>query len=121
MLTAKDLALICAQGAYETKAEDIRVLDVRGLSSLTDFCVICTATSVPHLRAVLRDVEQYVHEHSDAKLKYKDANAQSLWGVLDYIDVMMHVMSAETREFYGLEKIWENAPEVSWEPAPVTY
>lgn len=117
MPAAQKLAIICAQGAYEYKAEDIRVLDVRGLSSLTDFCVICTATSTPHLRALIRDIEKYVETHSEAETQYKDANPHSNWGVLDYIDVMVHIMSAETREFYALEKIWEKATEVNWTPA----
>lgn len=117
MPTAQDLAIICAQGAYENKAEDILILDVRGLSSLTDYCVLCTATSIPHLRALIRDIEEYVETHSEAKTQYKDGNPHSNWGVLDYIDVMVHIMSEETREFYALEKIWKNATEVKWTPA----
>ena len=119
MLTSKELAIVCAQAADETKAEDIRVLDVRGLSSLTDYCVICTATAIPHLRALLRDVDGFVRERAGVSPQYKDTNPQSLWGVLDYIDVMVHVMSAETREFYDLETIWKDAQEILWQDVPV--
>lgn len=118
MISSKDLAVTCAQAAYESKAENILILDVRGISSLTDFCVICTAISTPHLRALIRDIDEYIEEHTDAELKYKDGNPHSNWGVLDYIDVMVHIMSAETREFYNLEGIWKNAESISWEPAP---
>lgn len=119
MLTAKELAVVCAKAAEETKADDIRVLDVRGISSLTDYCVICTATSIPHLRAVLRDVDGFVHENVGVSPEYRDTNSQSLWGVLDYIDVMVHVMSEGTREFYGLEDIWKDAHEILWKDAPL--
>ena len=118
MITPEQLAILCAQGADNIKAENIRVLDLRGLSSLTDFCIIATATSIPHLRAILRDVDDFVFENAQMRYSYKDTNAQSLWGVLDYIDVMVHVMTEETREFYKLETLWKNAPEVAWTPAP---
>lgn len=116
MPTAKELAIVCARGAHEYKAEDIRIIDVRGISSLTDYCVICTATSTPHLRALIRDIENYAITNADIHPQYKDGNPHSNWGVLDYIDVMVHIMNQETREFYGLEEIWKNAAEVAWEP-----
>lgn len=119
MLTAKELAVVCAKAAEETKAEDIRVLDVRGISSLTDYCVICTVNSVPHLRAVLRDVDGFVQEKAGVSPEYRDTNSQSLWGVLDYIDVMVHVMCEETRVFYGLEEIWKDASEILWQEGPL--
>lgn len=120
MLTSKELAVICAKAADETKAEDIRLFDVRGISSLTDYCVICTAGSIPHLRAVLRDVDGLVKEQVDASPRYRETNPLSLWGILDYIDVMVHVMSADKREFYNLEEIWKDAPEVLWNDSPLS-
>lgn len=114
--TSQELAIICAQGAYDIKAENIRILDLRGLSSITDFMVICTATSIPHLRAIIRDVDGYVMDNAHARHTYKEGTSQSLWGVLDYINVMVHIMTEETREFYNLEELWKDAPELAWEP-----
>ena len=64
----QELAIACAKAAEEILAEDIRILDLQGISSLTDFMVVCSGTSMPHLKAILRDVEGHVKEmdRSDA-------------------------------------------------------
>lgn len=114
--TAEELALACAQAAYETKAENICIYDVRGHSSLTDYCVICTATSIPHLRAIVRDLDSYVVDHTQANATYKDSNPESLWCVLDYIDVMVHVQTEGSREFYALDDLWKVGKKIDWTP-----
>lgn len=113
-LEAKQLALACARAADEIQAENIRVWDMRGLSSITDFMVVCSGSSMPHLKAVMRDVNGNVHEWLGVRPVNSEGNADTRWVVLDYIDVMVHVMHQETREFYGLEELWKDAPEVLW-------
>lgn len=61
-IDAMELAKMCARAADDAKAENVRVYDLRGMSSLTDFMVVCTGLSVPHLRAVIRDLEEAVRE-----------------------------------------------------------
>lgn len=115
-LTPKELALMSAQAAYDAKAENIRIFDVRGHSSITDYCILCTATSIPHLRAVMRDLDGFIFEKTETHASYKDNNPDSLWGVLDYIDIMVHVQTESSREFYELDKLWANTNEIDWTP-----
>ena len=79
--------------------------------------VVCTGTSMPQLRAILRDVAGKVEEEHDAKPVHTEGRADTRWVVLDYIDVMVHVMDTELREFYGLENLWKDAREVEWRAA----
>lgn len=112
MIKGEELAKACALAADENKAEDIRILDVRGISPLTDFIVICSGTSTPHLKAILRDIEANVSERHDSKPHSLEGKADARWVVLDYIDVMVHVMLEEMRELYALEDLWGDAKEI---------
>lgn len=114
-MNSKELAIACARAADDAKATDIAVYDLRGLSSVTDFAVICTATSVPHLRAVLRDVDKEIGEQYEIEPVYAERTPTALWSVLDYVDVMVHVMADEMREFYGLEKLWKAENRIDWQ------
>ena len=115
IMNSKELAIACARAADDAKATDIAVYDLRGLSSVTDFAVICTATSVPHLRAVLRDVDKEIGEQYEIEPVYAERTPTALWSVLDYVDVMIHVMADEMREFYGLEKLWKAENRIDWQ------
>ncbi len=116
-IQGEELALACATAADEVKAENIRVWDMRGVSNLTDFMVVCSGTSMPQLRAILRDVSGTVEETHGVKPHMTEGKADTKWVVLDYIDVMVHVMSDELREYYGLEDLWKDAKEVTWQKA----
>ncbi len=114
-IEGKELAIACARAAEEIQAEDICVLDLTGISSLTDFMVVCSGTSLPHLKAVMREVEKTViKEHSSSPVQ-AEGGADSRWMVLDYIDVMVHVMHQEMRELYGLEDLWAEGAVIEWE------
>ena len=111
----QQLAVACAKAAEEILAVDIKILDLREVSSLTDFMVICSGSSMPHLKAVLREVEAKVHGWTEAKPLYTEGRVDSRWVVLDYVDVMVHVMHREMRELYALEELWGDAAPVPWE------
>ena len=111
-IEGKELAIACARAAEEIQAEDIRVLDLTGISTLTDFMVVCSGTSLPHLRAVMRDVEKVLIEKYEVRPENAEGNADSRWVVLDFIDVMVHIMHQEMRDLYGLEDLWAGAKEV---------
>jgi ribosome-associated protein len=113
-IQGKELAVACAKAADETKAENIRIWDMRGLSNLTDYMVVCSGTSMPQLRAILRDVAGKVEEEHGVKTVHAEGKADTRWVVLDYIDVMVHVMHQELRDYYGLEDLWKDAKEVEW-------
>ena len=112
-MNSLDLAKACAQAADDAKATNIAIYDLRSTSSLTEYAVVCTATSVPHLRAVLRDVGKDVAEQYDLQPIYAERTPQALWSVLDYIDVMVHIMADEVRSFYNLEELWHEENRIS--------
>ena len=109
-----EFAKICARIASDAKAEDVRIYDLRGMSSLTDFMIVCTGLSVPHLRALTRDIEEKVEEETQLLPSCIEDASASLWSVVDYIDVMIHLMGQETREFYALDTLWKEAPLVEF-------
>jgi len=111
-MTSHELANACAIAASNTKASNIQIYDLRGSSNITDFAIICTATSVPHLKAILRDVDKDVSELFNVESVYAERTPQARWSVLDYIDVMVHIMSEEMREFYDLEHYWKEENRV---------
>ena len=113
-IQGQELALACARAAEDIKAEDIRVWDLRGISSLTDFMVVCSGSSMPQLRAILREVAGKVEEEHGVKPVHAEGKADTRWVVLDFIDVMVHVMHQELRDYYGLEDLWKDAREVEW-------
>ncbi len=113
-IKGKELAVACAKAADETKAENIRILDLRGISGLTDYMVLCSGTSMPQLRAILRDVAGKVEELHGVKPVHTEGKADTRWVVLDFIDVIVHVMHEELREYYRLEELWKDAKETTW-------
>jgi ribosome-associated protein len=113
-IEGKELAIACARAADDNKAEDIRVLDVTGLSSLCDFIVVCSGNSMPHLKALMRDTEVIVLDKYDVKPYSGEGRAETNWVVLDYFDVMVHIMSEDSRANYDLENLWGDAKEVEW-------
>lgn len=106
------IAKTCALHADEIQAEDIMVLDLRGISTLADFFVICTATSMPHLKAVNRDIRMRNEEVMGEKPNSSDGDPGSMWLVIDYIDVVVHIFHEEKRDLYALEDLWGDAPRV---------
>ena len=112
-MNSLELAQACAQAADDAKASNIAIYDLRSTSSLTEYAVVCTATSVPHLRAVLRDVGKDVEEKLGVLPVYAERTPQALWSVLDYIDVMVHIMADEVRSFYNLEELWHEENRIS--------
>lgn len=115
-MDSKKLALLCRELADNKKADDLVVLDVRKLSSVTDFFVIASGTSEPHLRAIVNEIEDRLHEQ-DIQPRAKDGTVTGAWVVLDFFDVIVHVMRADVRERYDLEGLWGDAPRVIPKPA----
>lgn len=116
-IEGEELAKASVKAAAEIQAENIRVWDMRGVSNLTDYMIVCSGSSMPHLRAIIRDVAGLVEKDTGAKPANAEGKVDSRWVVLDYIDVMVHVMHEEMREFYGLEELWADAKEMDWSPA----
>lgn len=111
-MDSKKLALLCRDLADNKKAENIVVLDVRKVSSVTDYFVIASGSSEPHLRAIMDEISDTLREEHDISPSGKDGSVSDAWVVLDYFDVMVHVMRAEARERYDLEGLWNDAARV---------
>jgi ribosome-associated protein len=111
-MDSKKLARLCRDFADNRKAENIIILDVRDLSSVTDYFVITSGTSEPHLRAIVEEITDRLREDYDLRPLSKDGTTQGAWVVLDYFDVIVHVMRADVRARYDLEGLWGDATRV---------
>ena len=111
-MDSKKLALLCRKLADDKKAEDLLVLDVRKISTVTDYFVLASGTSEPHLRAIVDEISDTLREDYGLGPSGKDGTINTAWVVLDYFDVMVHVMRADARERYDLEGLWNDAPRV---------
>src|SRR5580692_3153626 len=109
IMESKQLALLCRELADNKKAEDIAVLDMRKLSSVTDYFVIATGTSHPHLRAIVEEISSKLRDEHDLRPSRAEGFTSGSWVVLDYFDVIVHVMHTETRKHYDLEGLWGDA------------
>jgi ribosome-associated protein len=111
-MDSRKFALLCRQLAENRKAEDIVILDVRELSSVTDYFVIASGTSEPHLRAIVDEIVERLREDHDVRPRAVDGTLQTAWVVLDFFDVIVHVMRQDLRDRYDLETLWGDAPRV---------
>ncbi len=111
-LTPRQLALRCAEYADNKKAENILILDVRGLTSFTQYFVIASGTSEPHLRAISDEITERLNHEFGIKPIGVDGTINSAWVVLDYDEVVVHLMRPDVRERYDLEGLWGDAKRV---------
>jgi ribosome-associated protein len=91
------------------------VLDLVGISSFTDFFVICSATSEPQLKAIANEIETRLKEEQGLRAAAIDGFPASQWIVLDYLEVVIHIFHRDKRAFYSLEDLWGDARRVAWE------
>jgi ribosome-associated protein len=111
-MDSKKLAQRCWDYADNKKAENIVILDVSELSSVTDYFVICSGTSEPHLRAISDEIADKVRDEHELRPRAIDGTLQTGWVVMDYFDVIVHVMKTDVREKYNLEALWGDAPRL---------
>ncbi len=111
-MESKQLALLCRDLADRKKAEDLVVLDVRAVSSVTDYFVIASGTSEPHLRAISDEIIDALRNEHGLRPRAVDGTIRNAWIVVDYFDVIIHVMRPEIRARYDMESLWGDAPRV---------
>ena len=112
-MDSKKLAVLCRELADNKKAENLLVLDVRKLSSVTDYFVIASGSSQPHLRAIVEEIHSKLRDDHDLRPARTDGATTGSWVVLDYFDVIIHVMHTEARARYDLESLWGDAKAVN--------
>ncbi|OGR19283.1 MAG: ribosome silencing factor [Desulfobacterales bacterium GWB2_56_26] len=109
-----ELAQICAKAALDTKAEDLVILDVRGLTTFTDYFVIMNGKSTRHVQALAGAIEEQLRSKRVTVSK-AEGLTEGLWVLLDYDDVVVHIFYHEQRKFYNLEGLWSEAKRISAE------
>ena len=107
------LAREAARYADDKKAENPVILDVRGLSPVTDYLVICDGTSLPHLRAIRNEVAERMKLEHGVRPYASHGSPDSGWMLVDFGDVVVHIFQSEKRAFYGLEDMWNDAPRIA--------
>jgi len=111
-MDSRKLALLCREFADNKKAENLVILDVRKISSVTDYFVITSGTSEPHLRAIVEEITDQLRAGHGVRPRAVDGTVHGAWVVLDFFDVIVHVMRQDVRERYDLEGLWGDAAQL---------
>ncbi len=115
-----ELAQLAAHYADNKKAGDIVILDVRHISMVTDFYVLCSGHSLPQLRAIRKEVADQLWLEHDVRTNRLDGQPESGWVVVDFFDVVVHIFQDDKRAIYALEDLWSDAPRIAYTPAPTS-
>jgi ribosome-associated protein len=102
---------LAARAALDRKALDLVVLDVQGLSSVTDFFVLCSGRSTTHVASIVEAIRAAM-KAEEVRPRHAEGTPESGWMLLDYGDVLVHVFLEDTRLYYALERLWGDAPSV---------
>ncbi len=100
-----------AQALYDKKARDIRVLDISGLTSIGDYFIICSCSSTVQVKACADEAEEKM-ALAGIHPRHKEGYQDGSWVLMDFGDIIVHVMLEETRAFYDLERLWSDAAPV---------
>ena len=106
--TPKRLAYLAGKLALDKKATDVKILDLRKLSTICDFFVICSASVEIHAKAIADWITENL-EKKGIRAWHHEGHQACRWILLDYVDVVVHIFLNEVREFYELEKLWGDA------------
>lgn len=108
-MEARERALALARAALKRRATDVVILDLRKLTPICDYFVICTGRSTIHVGAVADEMAEALSEHG-VQPGHIEGRKEGRWVLLDYLSVVAHVFTQEAREYYGLERLWADAP-----------
>ena len=109
---SRECALTAARAANDKKATDIMVQEVRELIGVTDYFVIATAANNRQVQAIIDEIEEQLRIEQGIKPTHREVSGDGSWSLLDYGNVVVHVFMPETRDFYRLEQLWNDAPVV---------
>ena len=111
---SREVAARAARAAVAKQATDVVVLDVHELIVITDFFVICTASSNRQVKTVIESIEDAIRELGEKPVR-REGEDEAGWWLLDYVDVVVHVFGEEERAYYDLERLWRDAPQLEWQ------
>ena len=112
MKTPKELALLAAKALSDKKGKEIRVLEIAELTTLADYFVLATGSSNTQINALVDNVEKVLTEEAGEAPLHREGYRGGTWVLLDYGCIAIHVFNQEAREFYGLERLWQDGKPV---------
>ena len=104
-----DLLMIAAKAAISKKAQNVVIMDLRSVTGMADYFLICDGSSDIQIKAIANAVKDQVREADGEKPWHSEGLDSLQWVLLDYVDVVVHAMTTEKREYYGLERLWGDA------------
>lgn len=116
---SKEMTGIAFRALEEKKAEDIRIIDISGISVIADYFIIANGNNPNQLQAMQENVEEQLYKAGFHE-KQIEGNQRSSWILMDYGDIIVHIFSKEDRLFYDLERIWRDGRDISPEELKVT-
>lgn len=102
-----------ARAADDKKADNVLILDMRGVLPITDYFLICSGETTRQVKAIAEAIEERLVA-AGVKPYMREGRAEAAWVILDYIDFVVHVFRTKEREYYQIERLWKDAPEVVW-------
>ena len=104
-MTLEQIRDTALAGLEESKAQDVKVMDVRGITDVTDFMILATGTSSRHVISIAENLVEYMKDHMHRPLGI-EGQEEAEWVLVDLNDVIVHIMQADARVFYDLDKLW---------------
>ena len=110
-MNSEELVKKLAAALDRKKGADIVCIDIRGLTTLGDYFLLATGTSVPHVKALAEEAEEALSKEGVEPRRVEGAQSAT-WILMDYLDVILHIFTKDTREFYNMERLWSDAPRL---------
>ena len=115
-LSPERLATVIAAHAADRKAMDITILDLRGVAGFTDFFVVCTGNTDRQTKAISDAIHYGLKKHEGLLPRRVEGEQAATWILMDYLDVVVHVFTPDTRDHYRLEAVWGDVPRSDPDP-----
>lgn len=110
-MNSYEQSILTAKAISSKKGLNIKLIEIDDISSLADYMVIATGTSSTHVKAIADEVE-YQLDEAGISVSHIEGYRSNSWILLDYVDVIVHIFSDEAREFYDLERLWQDGKEI---------
>lgn len=117
-MTKENVLKKITNSIFEKKGTDVKIIDLRNVTSVTDYFIICSADSDTQVKAIADHIEKSLKDEGE-KVWHKEGYSALQWVLLDFVDVVVHVFRNEIRNIYNLEKLWGDAPIIDVEDKPV--
>lgn len=111
LMNNESIFTLAVEALHEKKAKDVKAIDIRDLTTIADYFIICSGTSMTHIQTLADHVEEKLAERNVHCLR-KEGYSSARWILMDYGDIVVHIFLEEDREFYGLERLWQDGKPV---------